>query len=249
MYEDGEDDIKGDTVTAALEKKRKMIQRNSNRTLHERNKCAFLGGVADETSMFELELSNHATFVLVKQLNYKINLIKRMLQKGDKVLLALFSIEKWDEWIQTKEYENILKHISEEGEIFQGYLSSIAEKFEGMDKVAIGVVPGFQEVMGLELDESKKAKFDEVYKKVLDQYLKAVLNVANTAGKSEEDLRLLWQHADSVISSLEVEEVFFFEDKNGKQFDFTKFYEEMQQLDAEKLKKRVNQRLEKLKVF
>ena len=235
------------TPTSKLESTTKMIKNNSNRTLHERNKGAFLGSVADETSNFDLILSNHACLVLVKKANYMMNSLKKALKEGDKILLDQYALDKWSSWVQTKEYETILKYISEEEEIFAGYLSSIVEKFEDIDKSAVDVVPGFTEVVNMDLDKSKHAKFEEVYHGVLTRYLKTILDETYVPKKSGEELRLLWEHADNLLAALQVEEAFSFEDKNGKQFDFTKMYMEMQMIDTESIKKRVNQKLEKIK--
>ena len=237
------------TGTALLENRTKMIQKNSDRTLHERNKCAFLGSLADESSTVNLKLSEHAALVLMKKCNYMVDILKRVLQKGDKLLLKVYSLEQWETWIQTKEFENILKYITEEEEIFQAYYSSIVEKFEEKDKSDLDLIPKFKEIATSELDKEKQLQFEEVYVKVLTKYLGDVLNETNSPGRTPEDLRLLWQHADNLITALLLEETFAFKDELDRQFNFTKFYEELQTLDIDLLKKRVNQRLGKLKVL
>lgn len=241
---------KNGNVIAALELRTKIIQRNSNRTLHERNKCAFLGSTADEASTLELKLSNHASFVLLKKLNYMISNLKRTLQKGDKLFLKLYSIEQWETWMQSKEYANILKHLSEEEEVFRGYLKAILEKSQEGDSSSIDLIPGFKEILNLDLNEEKKGNFEEMFIKVLSMYLGAVVNEAKSERKrDEEELRFMWQHADNVLNSLQLEAAFAFENKKGEQFDFTKFYEEIEQIDLETLTAKVNQKLAKLKAF
>lgn len=174
--------------------------------------------------------------------------LKVIIEKGDKQQLSALGITDREIWRETKEYENILKFLLEEEEIFFGYFGCLAEKLQTLSKQELELVPGFEGAATLDLNEEKRSAFEEIYALTLKMYMKFVLDEAAAAGKSGEETRLLWVHLDNLITAIQVDEFFRFSDEKGKQFDFTKFYEEMQAIDADKLKKRVLERSAKLKL-
>ena len=104
--------------------KLKIIKENSQKLLHERNKYAFYGHLAEE--LLELNTNKYAfclAFLLVKKVIEQINTLKTSL-KNKKVA----GIEEWEEFDKSEEFKKINLFLNEEEEIFNNFYERLAFK-------------------------------------------------------------------------------------------------------------------------
>lgn len=212
----------------------KTVKRNSNRILHERNKYVFLASVAEDAISKGLELSEYAGFVLVKKLlmmieNLKVNLTNNV---------NMFKLEEWGHYVKTKEYKAILDYIKGEYDVFEVYYNCMYDRITNVKKVHPKIGVDFLGIVTKNLTE----KIDKVYTTTLKDYTDEILLALNKVNNPEE-AKNLWLHADQIIDCMKLDERFVFEDSNKKQFNFRQFYEEIKNLDVDKISNRVKEKV------
>jgi serine/threonine-protein kinase ULK/ATG1 len=212
----------------------KTVKRNSNRILHERNKYVFLASVAEDAISKGLELSEYAGFVLVKKLlmmieNLKVNLTNNV---------NMFKLEEWGHYVKTKEYRAILDYIKGEYDVFEVYYNCMYDRITNVKKVHPKIGVDFLGIVTKNLNE----KIDKVYSNTLKDYTDEILLALNKVNNPEE-AKNLWLHADQIIDCMKLDERFVFEDSNKKQFNFRQFYEEIKNLDVDKISTRVKEKV------
>jgi len=212
----------------------KTVKRNSNRILHERNKYVFLASVAEDAISKQLDLSEYAGFVLVKKLlmmieNLKVNLSNHV---------NMFKLEEWGHYIKTKEYKAIMDYIKGEYDVFEVYYNCMYDRITNVKKVHPKIGSEFLSIVNKNLTDN----IDKVYYDTLKDYVDEVL-VALQKTSSQDEVKNFWLHADQVIDCMKLDERFIFEDVNRKQFNFRQFYEEIKNLDMDKIKERVKEKI------
>lgn len=215
----------------------KTVKRNSNRILHERNKYVFLASVAEDAISKGLELSEYAGFVLVKKLlmmieNLKVNLTNNV---------NMFKLEEWGHYVKTKEYRAILDYIKGEYDVFEVYYNCMYDRITNVKKVHPKIGVDFLGIVTKSLTE----KIDKVYYNTLKDYTDEILLALNKVNNPEE-AKNLWLHADQIIDCMKLDERFVFEDSNKKQFNFRQFYEEIKNLDVDKISNRVKEKVKSI---
>jgi len=215
----------------------KTVKRNSNRILHERNKYVFLASVAEDAISKGLELSEYAGFVLVKKLlmmieNLKVNLTNNV---------NMFKLEEWGHYVKTKEYKAILDYIKGEYDVFEVYYNCMYDRITNVKKVHPKIGVDFLGIVTKNLTE----KIDKVYYNTLKDYTDEILLALNKVNNPEE-AKNLWLHADQIIDCMKLDERFVFEDSNKKQFNFRQFYEEIKNLDVDKISTRVKDKVKSI---
>ena len=215
----------------------KTVKRNSNRILHERNKYVFLASVAEDAISKGLELSEYAGFVLVKRLLMMINALKTSLSNNQNQ----FKLEEWNHYIKTKEYKAILDYIKGEYDVFEVYYNCMYDRITNVKKVNNRIGGDFLDIVNKDLNE----KIDKVYYKTLKDYVEEILQTIPRVNNSEE-AKNFWLHADQIIDCMKLDERFVFEDANRKQFNFRQFYEELKNMDIDKISTRVKDRVKAL---
>jgi len=215
----------------------KTVKRNSNRILHERNKYVFLASVAEDAISKGLELSEYAGFVLVKKLLMMIDTLKVNLTNN----VNMFKLEEWGHYVKTKEYRAILDYIKGEFDVFEVYYNCMYDRITNVKKVhpKIGV-----DFLGI-VTKSLNDKIDKVYYTTLKDYTDEILLTLNKVNNPEE-AKNLWLHADQIIDCMKLDERFIFEDSNKKQFNFRQFYEEIKNLDVDKISTRVKEKVKSI---
>lgn len=208
----------------------KTVKRNSNRILHERNKYVFLASVAEDAISKGLELSEYGGFVLVKRLLMMINNLKVNLGNN----INIYKLDEWNYYVKTKEYKAIMDYIKGEYDVFEVYYNCMYDRITNVRKVHPKIGSDFLGIVNKDLNTG----FDRVYYNTLKDYVDEVLQ-ALTKISNPEEAKDLWLHADQVIDCMKLDERFAFEDANKKQFNFRQFYEEIKNLDVDKISTRV----------
>lgn len=104
--------------------KQKTIKENAQKLLHERNKYAFYGHLAEE--LLELSPNKYAfclSFLLVKKVIEQINTLKASLKSKN-----VAGIEKWEDFDKSDEFKKINMFLNEEEEIFNKFYERLALK-------------------------------------------------------------------------------------------------------------------------
>jgi len=215
----------------------KTVKRNSNRILHERNKYVFLASVAEDAISKGLDLSEYAGFVLVKKLLMMIDTLKVNLTNN----VNMFKLEEWGHYVKTKEYKAILDYIKGEFDVFEVYYNCMFDRITNVKKVHPKIGVDFLGIVTKTLND----KIDKVYYNTLKDYTDEILLNLNKVNNPEE-AKNLWLHADQIIDCMKLDERFVFEDSNRKQFNFRQFYEEIKNLDVDKISTRVKEKVKSL---
>jgi len=215
----------------------KTVKRNSNRILHERNKYVFLASVAEDAISKGLGLSEYAGFVLVKRLLMMINSLKINLGNNTNI----YKLDEWNHYIKTKEYKAILDYIKGEYDVFEVYYNCMYDRITNVKKVHSKIGADFLSIVNNDMND----KIDKVYYKTLKDYVDEILLTLNKSNNSEE-AKNLWLHADQIIDCMKLDERFIFEDSNKKQFNFRQFYEEIKNMDVDKISARVKDKVKAL---
>lgn len=215
----------------------RTLKKNSNRILHERNKYVFLASVAEDSIAKGFELSEYVGFVLVKKLLMMIDTLKTNLSNN----VNVYKLDEWPTYIKTKEYKAIQDYIKGEYDVFEVYYNCQFDRITNIKKVHSKVGADFLSIVNKDLNEN----IDAVFVATLKNYIDELLQAASKASTPEEG-KDLWLHADQIIDCLKLDERFTFEDSNRKQFNFRQFYEEIKNLDADKIVTRVKDKAKAL---
>lgn len=218
------------------EAKIRIIKRNSARILHERNKYLFLASVAEDCMTTGLEMSEYAAFILVKRLLQMINQLK------DKILTYqnIFSLDEWLYYIKTSEFKAISKYILGENDVFEVYFNCM------YDMVAsIGPSQNKTGINSIDIvNKNFKTNMDKAFNITIFNYVLELVKFIQSGGcQNDDEKQRYWLHADQLMDCLRLDKVFTFEDSGKKQFDFMQFYEEVKLLSAEKLKRKVLEKM------
>ena len=92
----------------------KIIKKNTNRILHERNKYVFLASVAEDVICNDFIYSEIVAFLLVKKLFRLLCQLTSCLKQQKNI----FGLPKWQESIKTNDFEQIKVYIIREYEVF-----------------------------------------------------------------------------------------------------------------------------------
>lgn len=241
-FDSKQDESDSETVSkqeSLREARIRVVKRNSNRILHERNKYVFLASVAEDCVNKGLGLSEYAAFVLVKKLLIMItNLKSRICEKEN-----MFNLEEWPYYVKTKEFEAIVKYIANEYDVFEVYFNCMYDRIVNLKRVHPKIGTDFIAIVNKDL----KKDIDKVFFNVLQEYVMEIAAFVNGGGcKASEEIQAYWLHIDQLLDCVKLDEVFAFEDAKGKQFDFKLFYEEIKNLDEEGLMARVNKKFKEL---
>jgi len=164
--------------------------------------------------------------------NLKVNLTNNV---------NMFKLEEWGHYVKTKEYRAILDYIKGEFDVFEVYYNCMYDRITNVKKVhpKIGV-----DFLGI-VTKSLSDKIDKVYYATLKDYTDEILLTLNKVNNTEE-AKNLWLHADQIIDCMKLDERFVFEDSNKKQFNFRQFYEEIKNLDVDKISTRVKEKVKSI---
>jgi len=227
---DWQDISKEETAGESLTK---IVKRNSNRILHERNKYVFLALVAEDALTKKLGLSEYAAFILVKKLLTLIGYLRDSLSEKKNI----FNFDEWDYSIKTREFQDINKYMGGEYEVFEVYFGCMYERMVNMKKVHPKIGSDYLDIVNKNLN---KPIDKGLFEKVIKDYVEEIISfMASGKIKDASDAKDMWLHADQLLDSLRLDETFKFEDTNKLQFNFKHFYEEFKTVDNETLATRV----------
>ena len=214
----------------------KLVKKNSNKILHERNKYVFLAAVAEDTLTKKLGLSEYVGFALVKKLLTLIEFLRTKLSNNSNFL----NFEEWEYYIKTREYQDICKYIIGEFEVFEVYFNCMYDRITNLKKFHPKIDGNYLDIV----NKNFSKPIDKVFERVIKDYVDEIIAVLmNGKIKDKEEVKDLWLHADQLVDCLKLEENFKFEDANRRQFNFKQFYEQVKILDIETLAMRVKTKL------
>jgi len=217
----------------------KIVKRNSNRVLHERNKYVFLASVAEETITKKLGLSEYVGFILIKRLLMLIEFLKTRLAENKNI----FNFEEWEYYTKSREFQDICKYIVNEYEVFEVYFNCMFERIINLKKVHPRIDSAFLGCVNKDLRKS----IDKVFETVIKDYVQEIIQELSSGRiKDKDEAKDLWLHADQLLDCIKLDETFKFEDINRQQFNFKQFYEQMKLLDLETLSARVKSKFNAL---
>ena len=214
----------------------KLVKKNSNKILHERNKYVFLASVAEDALTKKIGLSEYVGFALVKKLLIMIEFLRTKLSSNSNFL----DFEEWDYYIKTQEYQDIKKYIIGEFEVFEVYFNCMYDRIINLKKVHPKIDGNYIEIVNKNFSKSIDKIFGNVIKDYVDEIITLLINGKI---KDKEEAKDFWLHADQLIDCLKLEEIFKFEDINKQQFNFKQFYEQIKTLDLETLAIRVKSKV------
>jgi serine/threonine-protein kinase ULK/ATG1 len=210
----------------------KVVKRNSNRVLHERNKYVFLASVAEETITKKLGLSEYVGFILIKKLLMLIEFLKSKLAEKKN----LFNFEEWEYYTKSREFQDICKYIVNEYEVFEVYFNCMYERIINLKKVHPKIDSAFLDIVNKDM----RKPIDKVFEKIIKDYVQEIIIEVNSGRiKDKDEQKELWLHADQLLDCIRLDDTFKFEDANKQQFNFKQFYEQMKILDLDTLSGRV----------
>ena len=221
----------------------RVCKRNSNRILHERNIYVFLASVAEDAMNSELKISEYVGFLLVKKLLILIEGLKVCLQTKTNG----FVLDQWEHFTSTKDYQDIYQYIAKEYDVFKVYFEQLYDRMQpNLKNKGLKLET---ELLVLLNDNMKDPVLEKGFKKVLVDYLKALIQQIVTSKLGLEEARAKWSHANRILDCMKMEEVFRFEDNNKMQFNFKIYYDETNRYDVETLIKLVETKMKELKIM
>jgi len=214
----------------------KVVKRNSNRILHERNKYVFLASVAEDAITKKLGLSEYVGFALVKKLLMMIeNLKTQLVEKKN-----FSGFEEWDHYVKTREFNDISKYITGEYEVFEVYFNCMYDRIGSLKKVHPKIDASYLDIV----NKNMKKPIDKVFDRVIKDYVEEIVTVLCSGKiKDKDEIKDLWLHADQLVDCLRLDDNFKFEDSNKQQFNFKQWYEQVKSYDPETLAQRVKAKL------
>jgi len=221
----------------------RVCKRNSNRILHERNIYVFLASVAEDAMNSELKISEYVGFLLVKKLLILIEGLKTCLQSKSNP----FQLEHWDHFTSTKDYLDIYQYIAKEYDVFKVYFEQLYDRM--LPNLKNKNTKLDNDLLLLLNNNMKDPNMEKLFKKVLVDYLKGLIQQVVSTKYSNEEARGKWSHANRILDCMIMEEVFNFEDKKGMQFNFKIYYDESNRYDIETLIKLVENKMKELKIM
>eukprot|EP00828_Plagiopyla_frontata_P049021 TRINITY_DN959_c0_g1_i2.p1 TRINITY_DN959_c0_g1~~TRINITY_DN959_c0_g1_i2.p1 ORF type:complete len:342 (-),score=55.44 TRINITY_DN959_c0_g1_i2:15-1040(-) len=228
------------------EKYIKICKRNSNRILHERNIYVFLASVAEDAmnNFADQQLSQIVGFLLVKQLLILIDNLKSNLMYKNNV----FGLQSWNQYVETKDFQDILQYIIKEFDVFNVYFQQLYEK------LVMGIKSGKQQLSEEYqsiVNENFKQDVNKILKSGLTKYIKSLIQnfLKNPKKFNSDQLISGWIHIDRILDCLRIDQVFQFEDKEGNQFNFKIYYELPNNYDYEQLVQLVQSKLLEAKII
>lgn len=216
----------------------RLVKRNSNRILHERNKYVFLASVAEDCIAKGLGLSEYAAFVLVKKLLIMISSLKEKIAEKEDI----FGLEEWAYYTKTREFEAIVKYITGEYDVFEVYFNCMYDRIVNLRRVHPKIGSDFLNIVNKDL----RKNIDKVFSSLMREYVIEVVSFINDGKCKPEESHGYWLHLDQLLDCIDLDNVFKFENASKQQFDFKQFYEEVKALDEDKLGVRVKSKLKAL---
>ncbi len=105
----------------------RIKKRNANRILHERNIYVFLASIAEDAmNNTNLKSSELVSFLLVKKLLQQVEFLCSKMKKKENV----FKLELWDQFVISKDFNDIYMYIEKEHDVFRLYFNSMWEKIK-----------------------------------------------------------------------------------------------------------------------
>ncbi|EGR27762.1 protein kinase domain protein [Ichthyophthirius multifiliis] len=221
----------------------RIKKRNANRILHERNIYVFLASVAEDAMNNQnIKISEIVGFLLVKKLLQQVEFLASKMKKKENV----FKLELWDQFILSKDYNDIYMYIEKEHDVFRLYFNSMFERIKGS---ALLVGNQLDSQIKQAISNNVSQNIDAVLKQILQDYCVQLMQSIQEQAKNLKELenhKTLVIHADRILDCLTLEETFVFEDKNTQeQFNFKLYYDEDDKMEADQLLSKVQQKLQK----
>eukprot|EP01017_Pseudomicrothorax_dubius_P026806 TRINITY_DN3026_c0_g1_i2.p1 TRINITY_DN3026_c0_g1~~TRINITY_DN3026_c0_g1_i2.p1 ORF type:complete len:281 (-),score=79.73 TRINITY_DN3026_c0_g1_i2:60-902(-) len=223
------------------EKLIRMMKRNSNIILHERNKYVFLASVAEDADSHLEKYGEFVSFFLTKKLLQLVARMKSAMETKQNFLNLL----QWDEYIRHPEFQEIFLYIARENDLFRTLFET---SFGIVKKSKLLTVKG-------EIPAEIRSALTANLKENVDGPLRvsAVMYVKELVGNLKKNARIikqdqakaLWVHADQMLDCLRFEAIFRFETTERVQFNFQQFYDEPSTMEIGNLALRVQAKLDK----
>lgn len=216
------------------ERQIRIFKQNSSRILHERNKYVFLASVAEDSVALNFKYSDLLGYILIKKLFRMLCELKFALENNKNT----FGLDLWPEYIKSRDYSKICNYIFKEYDLFKTYFENLNKnvkekirKGESKSKTTEKLVKAGSE------DEINSA-----LRKLLKNYIDGIVSSLslNEKGGTRKEV---WIHMNQLLDCLNSEEVFYFDRKSKRQFNFKLFYEEVKSLEIHEIRGIVKEKL------
>ena len=220
------------TQETEREKEIRIFKFNTSRILHERNKYVFLASVAEDAIGFGFRYSDLIGYSLIKKLFKMLSKLKLIMETKKNY----YNLSKWHEYTNSRDFKKIGNFIFNEYDLFESYYNNLNRNIEkkSLDKSKDRLVDEI-------LSAKSKFEIENTLRKLLKRYVKYIFDDKNFKENSQR--KNIWIHINQLLDCLNSKKVFFFNEKDKKQFNFKLFYKEVKNLELRKIQKIVESKL------
>lgn len=220
------------TEETQREKEIKIFKFNTSRILHERNKYVFLASVAEDAIAFGFKYSDLIGYSLIKKLFKMLSKLKLIMETKKNY----YGLSKWSEYTNSRDFKKIGNFIFNEYDLFESYYNNLNKNIEkkSLDKTKDKLVDEI-------LTSQSKIEIENTLRKLLNRYVNYIFEDKNVRENSQR--KDVWIHINQLLDCLNSKKVFFFNEKDKKQFNFKLFYKEVKNLEFKKIQKIVESKL------
>lgn len=127
----------------------------------------------------------------------------------------------WDEYTQTKDFKKIANYIRKEYDLFKTYYNNLNKNVNKQ----FNENPQKSSLISEAISVQNEEDINKVLRALLNEYFTNIFSAPNKHIKLNQ--KEIWIHMNELIDCLNSEKVFTFDNKEGDQFNFKLFYQQI----------------------
>jgi hypothetical protein len=127
----------------------------------------------------------------------------------------------WDEYTQTKDFKKIANYIRKEYDLFKTYYNNLNKNVNKQ----FNENPQKSSLISEAISVQSEEDINKVLRALLNEYFTNIFSAPDKHIKLNQ--KEIWIHMNELIDCLNSEKVFTFDNKEGDQFNFKLFYQQI----------------------
>ena len=148
------------------------------------------------------------------------------------------NLELWDEYTQTRDFNKISNYIRKEYDLFKTYYSNLNQNVNQQ----FNENPQKSSLISEAIRVQKENEINQVLRLLLNEYFTNIFFSPEKQKKLNQ--KEIWIHMNELIDCLNSEQVFTFNKKEGDQFNFKLFYQQINSSSLNEISTIVKKKLE-----
>lgn len=148
------------------------------------------------------------------------------------------NLELWEEYTQTRDFNKISNYIRKEYDLFKTYYSNLNQNVNQQ----FNENPQRSSLISEAIRVQKENEINQVLRLLLNEYFTNIF--FSTDKQKKLNQKEIWIHMNELIDCLNSEKVFTFDNKEGDQFNFKLFYQQINSSSLNQISSIVKKKLE-----